>query len=107
MQNDKQLKNWTVADWHLSYIQDLLPRALVDELLKFVRTSPLGEFRLRLKLRLEAPTGFHGNDGKHHPNLTVLLMVNMKRTHPFGGSQRFDGNRDAKMTPTRFFDDLA
>lgn len=37
-----------------TYIQDLLPRALVDELLKFVRTSPLGEFRLRLKLRLEA-----------------------------------------------------
>lgn len=30
--------------------QDLDPRALIDELLKFVRTAPLGEFRLRLKL---------------------------------------------------------
>lgn len=33
-------------------IEDMEPRALVDELLKFLRTSPLGEFRLRLQLRL-------------------------------------------------------
>ena len=33
--------------------KDMDARALVDELLKFVRTSPLGEFRLRLKLSMQ------------------------------------------------------
>ena len=98
-----ELDSCRLASVPTTYIQDLLPRALVDELLKFVRTSPLGEFRLRLKLRLEAPTCFPWNDGKDHPNLSVLLMANMKRKHPLGGSQQFDGNCDFNPAPPRFW----
>eukprot|EP00435_Cladocopium_sp_Y103_P050180 s923_g15.t1 len=50
------------AKWWLHLIgllsEDMDARSLVDELLKFVRTSPLGEFRLRLQM-LHAAARLH------------------------------------------------
>ncbi|CAK8990765.1 Midasin (Dynein-related AAA-ATPase mdn1) (MIDAS-containing protein) [Durusdinium trenchii] len=55
------------SKWWLHLIgllsEDMEPRALVDELLKFLRTSPLGEFRLRLQM-LHAAARLHLQAGK-------------------------------------------